>query len=123
MSLDNCPSSAPGADHRGPAWVLAGGGVAASLALIACCALPPLLAGVGLAGGWTLEVQTFLGPRELLFLWLALIGLGSGAAAWAWQLRRSRAGCVARGCRWSLTITPLMLVIGAILTWIALHPI
>ena len=123
MSLDNCPSSAPGADHRGPAWVLAGGGVAASLALIACCALPPLLAGVGLAGWWTLEVQTFLGPYELLSLWLALVGLGSGAAAWAWQLRRSRAGCVARGCRWSLTITPLMLVIGAILTWIALHPI
>jgi mercuric ion transport protein len=123
VSLDNCTSSTPGADHRSLAWVLAGGGVAASLALIACCALPPLLAGVGLAGAWTLEVQTVLGPHEQLLLWLALVGLGSGATAWAWQLRRSCAGCGERGRRSSLVITPLMLVLGAILTWIALHPI
>lgn len=109
--------------RRGAACLLSGGGVTASLALMACCALPPLLASIGLAGAWTLEVQTFLGPHEQGLLWLSLVSLGSGAGAWSWQLRRVCTGCGPRGRVIPLLLTPLMLALGAGLTWLALHPI
>ena len=110
-------------EWRGVAGLASGGGVGASVCLVACCALPPLLASVGLAGAWTLEVQTFFGPHERLLLWLSLGGLGSGAAAWSWQLRRVYTGCGPRRRVIPLLLTPLMLTFGAGLTWLALHPV
>lgn len=103
--------------------LLSGGGVATSLALMACCALPPLLASVGLAGAWTLDVQTFLGPHENLLFWVSLGSLGAAAVAWIWQMRRACSGCSPARHAIVRVLTPAMLVVGACLTWLALHPI
>ena len=103
--------------------LLSGGGVATSLALMACCALPPLLASVGVAGAWTLDVQTFLGPRENLLLWVSLGSLGAAAVAWMWQIRSACLSCSPGGHAILGVLTPAMLVVGACLTWLALHPI
>lgn len=103
--------------------LLSGGGVTASLALMACCALPPLLATFGLAGAWTLDVQTLAGPHEQMLFWLSLVSLGAGAVAWFWQIRRVCFSYARRGRAISWVLTPLMLALGACLTWLALHPI
>ncbi|MDA8051709.1 MAG: hypothetical protein M0002_17195 [Rhodospirillales bacterium] len=116
------PDAAVGQRRGGAAGVLSGGGVASSLALMACCALPPLLASVGLGGAWTLAMQTFLGPHEQLLLWLSVGSLGIGATAWAWQVWRAHTSCGLRRCFGRLALPPLLLLLGAGLTWLALHP-
>ena len=112
-----------GRSRKKLAPLLSGGGVATSLALMACCALPPLLASVGLAGAWTLDVQTFLGPHENLLFWVSLGSLGAATVAWIWQIRSACSGCSPGGHVIGGVLTPAMLVVGACLTWLALHPI
>lgn len=104
------------------AGLLSGGGVAASLCLLACCALPPLLATIGLAGAWTLALQGFLGVHEQGLLRLTLAGLGSGAGAWLWQWCGIGTRCGSGTRPVLLMLTPLLPVIGASLAWLALHP-
>ncbi len=97
-------------------------GFAASLAFLACCALPPLLAAVGLAGAWTLNMQVLLGPHERALLWLSVGSLGLGAVLWAWQLQRSWRAGVPVGHIGRQALTLFMLMLGSALTWLAVHP-
>lgn len=97
-------------------------GFAASLACLACCALPPLLAAVGLAGAWTLNLQFLLGPHERVLLWLSVGSLGFGAVLWSWQLQRSWRAGVPVGHIGRQTLTLFMLMLGSALTWLAVHP-
>lgn len=124
MSNGTIEAEVQGAQKRETlASMLTGGGVAASLALVACCALPPLLATFGLARAWTLDTQAFLGPHEWMLFWLSLVSLGAGAVAWLSQIRKVCFSDARRGCLTSRVLTPLMLALGACLTWLALHPI
>lgn len=113
---------APRQGRSGVAGVLSGSGALASLVLMACCSLPLLLASVGLAGAWTLALQTALGPHEQLLLWLSVSSLGLGAAAWVWQVWRAHTSCELRRRLGGLALSPILLLLGAGLTWLALHP-
>jgi mercuric ion transport protein len=101
---------------------LAVSGFAASLALLACCALPPLLAAAGLAGAWTLNLQGLLGPHERALLWLSVGSLGLGAVPWARQLQRSLKAGVPIGHIGRQAVTLFMLMLGSALTWLTVHP-
>jgi mercuric ion transport protein len=59
------------------ATVLAIGGLAATLAAAACCALPVVFATLGIAGGaWLFDIAVIAGPWQRVLLW-------GGAAALA----------------------------------------
>lgn len=57
------------------------GGLLSSFGCAACCALPIILAGSGLAGAWTLHLQLLVGPYERWWLWGSIMMLGLGAVA------------------------------------------
>lgn len=114
------PRLRPAGDWGAASVILATGGLGASVATAFCCALPPLLASAGVAGGWTLELQSFLGPKEQVLVWLAISGLGSGTMLWLWQMRSvCTTGFPCRSAGLHL-LTPLGLVVGGLLTWFAL---
>lgn len=116
-------SKLPPAEHQGAAsLLLVVGGLGASLAAAFCCGLPPLLIAAGVAGLWTLELQSFFGPHQQALLWLAGGGLGSGAVLWVWQMRKACAtGCWRRSTG-SHLLTLLGLIAGGLLTWLAINP-
>ncbi len=61
-------------------------GALSSFGCAACCALPIMLAGTGLAGAWTLHLQLLVGPYERWWLWGSIILLAVGAVAWGREL-------------------------------------
>jgi mercuric ion transport protein len=77
--------------HRRP-WSALGafgftiGGFGAAFALAACCALPMLLAGVGLGGGWLFGIARVAAHHRLIFLIIAAVFLVGGAVALGRQL-------------------------------------
>ncbi len=95
------------------------GGLGASLAAALCCALLPLLISAGVAGVWTLELQSFLGPHRQALLWLAISGLGLGGALWVWQTRKACAtGLWRHRTAWRVSML-LALFAGGALSWLA----
>lgn len=109
--------------HQGAAsLLLVIGGLGASLAAASCCALLPLFIWAGVAGLWTLELQSFFGPHLQILLWLSCGGLGAGAVLWVWQMRKA---CATGGWRRSVglhLLTLLGLIAGSLLTWLAINP-
>ena len=60
------------------AGILAAGGLSATLAAAACCALPVVLATLGVAGGtWMLDIAIVAGPWQRLLLWGGILALAA----------------------------------------------
>jgi mercuric ion transport protein len=64
------------------------GGIGAAFGLASCCALPFVLAGLGLGTTWLAGVGLFAVFHRTPFIAVALIGLG-GAAVLLWRQRRT----------------------------------
>ncbi len=116
------PKLNPAGHWRVASGLLVVGGLGASLAAAFCCALPPLLIAAGVAGIWTLELQSFFGPHQQALLWLAVSGLGVGGVLWVWQTWRV---CATR--LWYLrtawhVLMLLGLFAGGALSWLAFNP-
>lgn len=84
-----------------------------SFGCAACCALPIILAGTGLAGAWTLHLQLLVGPYERWWLWGSILMLGFGAIAWGREMWRLAARGDSRAYVMTHAVTPLILVLGA----------
>lgn len=70
-------TSTPRAGRAIGAAILAIGGLGATLAAAACCALPVVFATLGIAGGaWLFDIAVIAGPWQRMLLW-------GGAAALA----------------------------------------
>src|SRR5260221_7428721 len=72
------------------------GGFGAAFALAACCALPMLLAGVGLGGAWLFGIARVAARHRLIFLVVAAVFLIGGAVALGRQVTD---GCATGWCR------------------------
>ncbi len=67
-----------GAGRAIGAAILAAGGLGATLAAAACCALPVVLATLGVAGGtWMLDIAIVAGPWQRLLLWGGILALAA----------------------------------------------
>lgn len=111
------------ARQRGATVLLVVSGLATALAAASCCALPPLLIWAGVAGLWTLELQSFFGPHLQTLIWLADGTLAAGAGSWAWQMRKVCAvGLSRRNAGWHLLML-LGLAAGGLLSWMAVNPV
>ena len=80
--------------HRRPwsAWGVFGftiGGFGAAFALAACCALPMLLAGMGLGGAWLFGIGRIAAHHRLVFLVMAVVFLLAGAVGLGRQISGS----------------------------------
>jgi mercuric ion transport protein len=64
------------------------GGIGAAFGLASCCALPFLLAGLGLGTAWLAGIGLFAVFHRTAFIAVALVGLG-GAAIVLWRQRRT----------------------------------
>ena len=101
-------SSPPTARTSGSvAALLTLGGIGAAFGLASCCALPFLLAGLGLGTAWLAGIGLFAVFHRTTFIAVALIGLG-GAAVLLWRQRRSM-----KPAAW--VITAAIWLIGAVL--------
>ncbi|MBC4018843.1 hypothetical protein [Siccirubricoccus deserti] len=99
----------PGAARALSAAVLAVGGLAATLAAAACCALPVVFATLGIAGGaWMLDIAVIAGPWQRLLLW-------GGAAALVVALfvarERSAPHCAEDVCAKAAFRVPLLAIV------------
>jgi mercuric ion transport protein len=87
--------------HRRP-WSAVGafgftiGGFGAAFALAACCALPMLLASIGLGGAWLFGIARIAAHHRLVFLAIAVVFLLAGAVALGRQISGS---CATGWCR------------------------
>jgi mercuric ion transport protein len=87
--------------HREP-WFAWGalaftlGGFGAAFAVAACCALPMLLAGVGLGSAWLFGIARFAAPHRLAFLVMAAVLLVTGTVALGRQMSDA---CATAWCR------------------------
>lgn len=91
------------------------GGLLSSFGCAACCALPIILAGTGLAGAWTLHLQMLAGPYERWWLWGSIVMLVFGAFSWGREMRRLATRGQSRVSVITYAITPLILIFGVIL--------
>lgn len=82
-------------------------GLGAAFGLASCCALPFLLASLGLGTAWLAEIGLFALFHRTAFIAVALIGLG-GAVALMWRQRRTL-----KPAAW--TIIGVVWLIGAVL--------
>jgi mercuric ion transport protein len=83
------------------------GGIGAAFGLASCCALPFLLAGLGLGTAWLAGIGLFAVFHRTAFIAVALIGLG-GAAVLLWRQRPT-----IKPAAWA--ITGAVWLIGAVL--------
>lgn len=96
------------------AIALVTGGIASAFALAACCAIPFLLAGVGLGSAWLAPVVAASQPHAGILTVFSL-GALAGSVALVWRASgRCEPGslCARPAFRWSVTGAA---VIGAIL--------
>ena len=84
---------------------LVGGGAAAAFALAACCAIPLLLAGIGLGAGWLAPLVAATQPVAGVLTAASLAALVTGVVI-AWRAP-TRCGmdslCARPAFRWGLT--------------------
>jgi mercuric ion transport protein len=90
-------------------------GLISSFGCAACCALPIVLAGTGLAGVWTLHLQVLVGPYERWWLWGSIVMLGLGAVAWGREMQQLATRSQSRVSVMTYAVTPPILVLGVIL--------
>lgn len=91
------------------AALLSLGGLGAAFGLASCCALPFLLAGLGLGTAWLAGIGLFALFHRTAFIAVALVGLG-GAAILLWRQRRTM-----KPAAW--VITGAVWLIGAVLLY------
>ena len=97
---DPIASAPPAARTSGSvAALLTLGGIGAAFGLASCCALPFLLAGLGLGTAWLAGIGLFAVFHRTAFVAVALIGLG-GAAVLLWRQRRTM-----KPAAWAITGT------------------
>ena len=80
---------APG---EGGAVLLAIGGLAAAFGAASCCALPVLLASLGLGSAWLGSLALLAGPHQLGLLTAAIVCLAAGVLVLV-RRRRTAAAC------------------------------
>ena len=98
----------------GTAVALAASGVAAGFALAACCAIPILLAALGIGASWLVPVVSATMPHTELLTAFSVAAL-AGSVFLVWRARRTcRPGdlCARPGFRWGVIAAAL---IGAVL--------
>lgn len=77
------------------------GGIGAAFGLASCCALPFLLAGLGLGTAWLAGIGLFALFHRTAFIAVALIGLGgSGTLLWRQRLTIKPAAWAITGAVW-----------------------
>lgn len=89
-------------------------GLISSFGCAACCALPIMLAGTGLAGAWTLHLQLLVGPYERWWLWGSIILLAVGAVSWRRELRARARRVQPRSSVITDILTPVILIFGVV---------
>lgn len=95
------------------------GGLAAAFGLASCCALPLLLASLGLGTAWLTGVALAAVPHRNTLLMVSAVALCSGAVL-LWRQQRRAMTCAPGGVCASPSVRALNLlglVIGAILLW------
>lgn len=95
------------------------GGLAAAFGLASCCALPLLLAGLGLGTAWLTAVALLAVSHRSVLLVISALALCAGAALLWRQQRRAMTCTLGEACA-SPTMRALNLLgllIGAILLW------
>jgi len=94
-----------------------GGSVFAAFGAAACCALPLMLASVGVGSAWLGSISPVVAPYRTPLLILASVLLVAAAARLLWQYRQARS-CPADGACGSSTyraLTAIGIAIGAAL--------
>lgn len=87
------------------AVALVTGGIATAFALAACCAIPFLLAGIGLSASWLAPIVTATQPYATLLTIVSLVALAASVAIVWWAPKHCRPGalCARPGFRWTIT--------------------
>ncbi|HKS89014.1 MAG TPA: mercuric reductase [Stellaceae bacterium] len=93
--------------------LLAIGGLAAAFGAAACCALPVLLAGVGLGSTWLIGVAAIAAPHRLSLISAAALCLVAGGAVFAWH--RRAIACGACGHRMVTPLVAITMALAAVL--------
>lgn len=96
------------------------GGIAAGFGVAACCALPMLLASVGIGSAWLARIAMAALPYRVPLLAIGALCLLAGAALLIRQ-QAAAARCGASGActsRATRLITLAGLLIGAVLLWL-----
>jgi mercuric ion transport protein len=99
--------------------VLTLSGLAAAFGLASCCALPLLLATLGLGTAWLSGVALVAASHRMLFMTVAALCLGGGGLL-LWRQQRAAATCGPNGACTPPAVRALTLiglVIGLALLW------
>lgn len=107
------------ASARGAA-LLAIGGIAGAFGVAACCALPILLASLGIGAAWLGGVASITAPYRDLLLWLSALSLAASAIL-LFRMQRTAFACGSDGVcipRWLRALLLLGLLGGATLLWL-----
>lgn len=107
------------ASARG-AVMLTIGGITAAFGVAACCALPILLASLGISAAWLGGVASITAPYRYLLLWLSVLSL-AGSAILLFRMQRTAFACGPDGVcppRWLHVLLLLGLLGGATLLWL-----
>lgn len=113
------PESNPRPQMLGAASLVAGG-IAASFGVASCCALPMLLASVGVGSAGLASIALAASPHRTLLLTIGALCLLAGAGLLIrQQVVAARCGpgepCVSRTAR---AATLVGLIVGAVLLWL-----
>lgn len=90
------------------------GGLAAAFGVASCCALPLLLATLGLGASSLSAIGLVAAPHRTLLMALAGVGL-LGAAALLWRRRTAPSACAADGHRTTPWLTTTGIAAGVVL--------
>lgn len=87
------------------AVALVTGGIATAFALAACCAIPFLLAGIGLSAGWLAPIVMATQPYATILTIVSLLALAASVAIVWWAPTHCRPGalCARAWFRWAIT--------------------
>lgn len=112
-----------GQSGRGPltsnsAALFTATGVAAAFGLASCCALPTLLATLGIGTLWLGGIAGVAVEHRALLLWTGSLCLLAGAVL-LWRQQRGAVACAnsAYPSRWTRVITLIGLIAGGLLLW------
>lgn len=100
--------------RSGGVIALAGSGAAAAFALAACCAIPILLAGMGIGASWLVPVVSATMPHTALLTLFSVVALAGSVFLVVRAGRICQPGdlCARPAFRWSVIVTA---AIGAVL--------
>jgi mercuric ion transport protein len=118
--MDNTRSGVPKPKPLGEAGatLLVIGGFATAFGAASCCALPILLASLGLGSAWLGSLALLAGPHRLVLLAAAVVCLVSGGGMVLWRRRAAIACAPGATCGRSVVtgLTMGILALGVVLT-------